>query len=130
MSRIKGCNTQPELAVRKLLHALGFRFRLHDKKLPGKPDIVLPRHRKAILVNGCLWHGHAECKRAKRPSSNVEFWNSKISATIERDNRNRCELNALGWNVLVVWTCEIGNKDRLEVKLKRFMDNGETAKSE
>lgn len=127
MSRVKGSNTKPEIAVRKLLHAMGFRFRLHGKKLPGKPDIVLPRHRKAVFVNGCLWHGHIGCKRSKRPSSNVEFWQTKISANMERDARDNRELNNLGWKVLVVWTCEIRNKELLEEKLKRFMENGETA---
>lgn len=130
MSRVKGRNTKPEIAVRVILHAMGFRFRLHAKKLPGNPDVVLPRHKKAIFVNGCLWHGHTECKRSKLPSSNVEFWQNKISSNMERDIRNIQALKDLGWNVLVVWACETRKKEILEDILKRFMGYGEATQSE
>lgn len=124
MSRIKGGDTKPEIAVRKILHGLGFRFRLHDKRLPGKPDIVLPRHKKIIFVHGCFWHGHTVCKRSKIPGSNVDFWQAKITANMERDTRNLEALKSLGWNTLVVWTCE--KKNGLEDKLKGFMNYATT----
>lgn len=127
MARIKGANTKPEIVVRKLLHGMGFRFRLHDKGLPGKPDIVLPRHRRIVLVNGCFWHGHLDCKRAKLPASNVDFWQVKISSNIERDKRNIEALHNLGWRVLVVWACEMRDLTILTKKLKGFMSHGEAA---
>src|SRR5262245_34234702 len=85
MSRVRGRDTQPEIIVRKLLHRLGYRFRLHRKGLPGKPDIVLPKYRTAIFVHGCFWHGHPGCRRSARPTTNVEFWNRKIDGNVERD---------------------------------------------
>ena len=124
MSRVKGRDTKPEIAVRKILHNWGFRFRLHDKKLPGKPDIVLPRFKRVIFVHGCFWHGHPGCNRSKLPSSNISFWQAKIAANMERDIRNIEALKALGWETLVIWSCE--KKEQLEDKLKRFMDYGAT----
>src|SRR3954465_5429815 len=105
MSRVSGMNTRPEIAVRHLLHALGFRFRLHRKDLPGKPDIVLPRHRKVILVHGCFWHSHPRCPGAALPTTNAEFWCTKIEKNVARDKRVRSELTGLGWDVLVLWQC-------------------------
>ena len=122
MSRVTGKNSKPELIVRKLLHGMGYRFRLHDAKLPGKPDVVLPRHKKIVFINGCFWHGHHDCKRAKLPSTNVEFWQSKISGNIRRDALNLVGLKQLGWHVLVVWGCEISQVHLLKEKLKGFMD--------
>lgn len=101
---------------------MGYRFRLHDKKLPGKPDVVLPRHRKVILVHGCFWHGHPGCKRAKQPSSNRIFWQAKLSCNMERDKRDKVKLRQLGWHVLIVWSCETRKIDILKTKLKGFMD--------
>lgn len=121
MSRISGGNTKPELVVRKLVHSMGFRYRLHMKNLPGKPDIVLPRHKKIIVVNGCFWHGHKSCVRSKRPVTNIEFWNSKIAGNIERDNRNNTLLKEMGWQILVVWGCETKKLDLLIEKLKIFL---------
>lgn len=121
MSRISGGNTKPELVVRKLIHSMGFRYRLHVKNLPGKPDIVLPRHRKIIMVNGCFWHGHQNCARSKKPVTNIEFWNSKISGNVVRDNRNSTILKEMGWQTLVVWSCETKKPDRLIEKLKNFL---------
>src|SRR5688500_15685000 len=92
MSQVKSTNTKPEILVRQLLHRMGYRFRLHRKDLPGKPDIVLPRHHKVIFVHGCFWHGHEGCPRAARPTTNVDFWNTKIDRNVERDVRNRQEL--------------------------------------
>lgn len=128
MSRIKGSNTKPEIAVRKILHAMGFRFRLHDKKLPGKPDIILPRHKNIIFVHGCFWHGHNCCNRSKIPDSNSQFWQNKIAANIKRDSQNIDALKALGWKTLVIWTCE--KKELLEEKLKGFMNYGATEKAD
>jgi DNA mismatch endonuclease, patch repair protein len=121
MSRISGGNTKPELVVRKLIHSMGFRYRLYVKNLPGKPDIVLPRHKKIILVNGCFWHGHQNCARSKRPETNIEFWNSKIAGNVERDKRNYATLKEMGWHILVVWGCETKKLDLLFEKLKNFL---------
>lgn len=121
MSRISGGNTKPELVVRKLIHSMGFRYRLHVKNLPGKPDIVLSRHKKIIMVNGCFWHGHQSCARSRRPATNIEFWNSKIAGNIERDNRNNALLKEMGWQILVVWGCETKKLDLLFEKLNNFL---------
>lgn len=107
MSGIRGRNTRPEMAVRRHLHAAGFRFRLHRKDLPGKPDIVLPRHKVAIFVHGCFWHRHEGCPKATTPSSNIEFWQKKFVDNVARDARDRAALESLGWRVLVVWECEL-----------------------
>lgn len=124
MSHISGRNTKPEIVVRKLLHRMGYRFRLHDKRLPGKPDIVLPRHKKIIFVHGCFWHGHPDCKRAKLPTSNVDFWQAKIAGNIKRDGENIAALAKQGWKVLIVWGCEISPNGPLGEKLKGFMEYG------
>lgn len=106
MAGIKGKNTRPEIAVRKALHAAGYRFRLHRKDLPGKPDIVLPKYRTVIFVHGCFWHGHM-CKNFKWPKTRPEFWREKIEGNVERDKRAVALLNNLGWNIVVVWECEV-----------------------
>lgn len=121
MARVKGRDTTPEKRVRSLLHALGYRFRLHRKDLPGKPDIVLPKHRTVIFVHGCFWHGHRYCRRAKRPSTNPEFWNRKIDATIRRDRRTSRRLRLLGWRVMIVWQCRIASPG-LEQRLVHFLE--------
>lgn len=121
MARVKTRDTKPELVVRKTLHRLGYRFRLHRADLPGKPDIVLPRHRKIIFVHGCFWHGHPGCRRAARPTSNTEFWDRKLSANIERDLRNRRKLTESGWDVLVVWECEVRDVNSLSRRLQQFL---------
>jgi DNA mismatch endonuclease, patch repair protein len=123
MSRIHGTNTKPEMAVRKRLYSMGYRYRLHYSKLPGKPDIVLPKHKKAIFVHGCFWHAHKDCKRSKPPSSNVEFWHAKIGQTVERDRRSVEALVELGWQVLTVWSCETGRAEFLEQKLRDFLND-------
>ncbi|TVR03514.1 MAG: DNA mismatch endonuclease Vsr, partial [Spirochaetaceae bacterium] len=105
MSRVKNRNTLPEVLVRSLLHRLGYRFRLHDRRLPGTPDIVLPRHRVAIFVNGCFWHGH-DCPRGKLPATNTQFWAKKISTNTERDSASYDALLKTGWSPLVVWACQ------------------------
>lgn len=120
MSRIRSKNTKPELAVRSILHRLGFRFRLHRADLPGRPDIVLPRHRKAILVHGCFWHGHT-CRLASKPKSNQQYWTDKIAKNKDRDAHNRNELETAGWDVLELWECEIRAGAGLEERLASFM---------
>ena len=120
MSRVSGKNTKPELIVRSLLHNLGFRFRLHRKDLPGQPDITLPKHKKVIFIHGCFWHGHKDCSRSKRPATNKKFWNEKLDKNIERDKRNLEKLKKLGWDTLIVWTCEVKDISRLENKLQSF----------
>ena len=107
MSGIRGKNTRPELALRRALHARGFRYRLHDKRLPGKPDLVLPRFHAAIFVHGCFWHSHEGCKYATTPATRPELWQAKFRENAERDQRNFDALLALGWRVAVVWECEI-----------------------
>lgn len=105
MAGIKARNTKPEIIVRKVLFAAGFRFRLHRKDLPGNPDIVLPGRRIVVFVHGCFWHSHARCRYAKLPSTRREFWEAKLAANIERDCRAREALSSAGWRVLVVWEC-------------------------
>jgi DNA mismatch endonuclease (patch repair protein) len=110
MSRIRGKNTKPERTVRSLLHNLGYRFTVNgpkNRRLPGKPDIVLPKHHAIILVHGCFWHGHEGCKHFRLPKTRVCWWREKIRANRERDVRNLAALEALGWNVLVIWECRI-----------------------
>lgn len=112
MSRIRGKNTKPEILVRKGLHARGFRFRLHNKKLPGSPDVVLPKYGVAIMVNGCFWHGHKGCRYANEPKSNVDFWLAKIARNRHRDEVTVAHLEALGWHVITIWECELRGVDK------------------
>jgi len=109
---IKGKNTKPELIVRRFLFKNGFRFRLNVKDLPGKPDIVLPRYKTIVFVNGCFWHGHENCEASKLPDSNVDYWIKKISSNIMRDSQNIQLLNEAGWNVIIIWECELKAKNR------------------
>ena len=123
MARVKGGDTKPEKLVRSLLHRMGYRFRLRRKDLPGKPDIVLPKYKTVIFVHGCFWHGHADCPRAKRPTSNTDFWNSKIDGNIQRDAKVQSELASLGWNVITVWQCQLRNIDDLSGKMAQIRYN-------
>lgn len=127
MARVKSLNTKPEVFIRSLLHKIGFRFRLHRADLPGKPDIVLPRWRTVVLVQGCFWHGHVGCKDAGRPSSNTDYWNRKIDRNIERDMKNKALLEATGWRVITVWTCELKDKGHLTDSLKERIQNREVS---
>jgi len=121
MSRIRGRNTKPELVVRSLVHALGYRFRLHRRDLPGTPDLVLPRLRKIIFVHGCFWHQHAGCKLATLPKSRQEFWLPKLKANGNRDRRNERALRKLGWGVMTVWECQLRDAKRLTGRIRRFL---------
>lgn len=107
MSGIGGKDTKPELVIRRALHARGFRFRLHDKRLPGKPDLTLPKYNAVIFVHGCFWHRHKGCRYATTPSTRPEFWAEKFSTNVERDARNEADLKALGWRVAVIWECAL-----------------------
>ena len=111
MSAIKSKNTKPEIAVRKLLHSMGYRFRLHRKDLPGSPDIVLPKYKTVIFVHGCFWHRHENCKYASTPKTRQEFWEAKFRENINRDKLNQENLSSKGWKIIIVWECEIKDKD-------------------
>jgi len=122
MSRIGAKDTKPELIVRKHLHSKGYRFRLHQKRMPGKPDIVLKKFNTVIMINGCFWHGHENCKEYKIPKTNPDFWKLKIERNIERDAKNLEKLANLGWNVIVVWECQLENGSRIKT-LHEITDN-------
>ena len=111
MSAIKSKNTKPEIKVRKVLHSMGYRFRLHSKDLPGSPDIVLPKYKTVIFVHGCFWHRHENCKYASTPKTRQEFWNKKFTENIKRDKLNQENLSSKGWKIIIVWECEIKDKD-------------------
>src|SRR5512146_2866358 len=113
MSRIRGKNTKPEVLLRSALHRSGFRFRLHDRRLPGRPDIVLPRYRTVIMVHGCFWHRHQGCRFAYVPKTRVAFWREKFARNVERDRRTGNALRKLGWHVLTVWECKLRNPQRV-----------------
>tara|TARA_R100000734_G_scaffold12493_1_gene9245 strand:- start:7087 stop:7506 length:420 start_codon:yes stop_codon:yes gene_type:complete len=120
MSCIKSKNTKPEVNMRKLLHGLGFRFSLHRKDLPGKPDIVMPKYNTCIFVNGCFWHKH-NCKRGRKvPKTNTEFWLNKFTANRKRDARNRRDLRKLGWEVETVWECHVNKPEKLEKVINKL----------
>ena len=112
MSHVRGKDTKPEVMVRQFLFAQGFRYRLYRKDLPGKPDIVLPKYKTVIFINGCFWHGHSGCKYATIPKANHDFWLAKISGNIERDKTNYAKLFELGWKVVEIWQCELKPKFR------------------
>ena len=122
MSRIRSKDTKPEILVRKGLHARGFRFRLQDRKLPGRPDIVLPKYGVAIMVNGCFWHGHKGCRYATKPKSNIEFWETKIARNKHRDEVTYAHLEALGWTVIIVWECELRGKEKAEARIQTLAE--------
>ncbi|GER09403.1 Very short patch repair protein [compost metagenome] len=121
MAGIKGKDTKPEMVVRKLIHGMGFRFRLHRRDLPGSPDLVFPRLRKVIFVHGCFWHRHPGCRFAYTPKSNAEFWLTKLEGNMRRDAAVQDALAALGWDVMVVWECEAANVAELAKKIRVFL---------
>ena len=113
MSRVRGKDTKPEMVVRRFLFANGFRYRLHDPKLPGKPDIVLPKYKTVIFVNGCFWHGHKGCSYFVLPKTRTEWWLQKIKGTMARDKAAEIGLNVLGWKVIVVWECQLKKNSQI-----------------
>lgn len=125
MGRVRGVDTKPEMAVRRLVHAMGYRYRLHAGELPGKPDIVFRPRKKAIFVHGCFWHRHPdpECALARLPKSRREFWVPKLEGNRDRDIRNQRKLTAMGWKFLVIWECRIKNSTALEHRIGAFLEN-------
>lgn len=121
MSRVRGKDTRPEMVVRRWLHAAGFRYRLHRKDLPGRPDLVLTRLRLALFVHGCFWHRHAGCPRASTPKTRVEFWKAKLAANVARDVQAAAELRQLGWKVAVIWECETRDAGTLSRRLREII---------
>ena len=119
MSRIRSKNTHPELVVRSILHRLGLRFRLHSNRLPGHPDIILPKHRMAVFVHGCFWHRHVNCKFAYTPKSRAAFWKDKFAGNVIRDRRQHSLLRKSGWKTMIVWECEVANPTSLRARLAR-----------
>ena len=117
MSAIKSKNTKPEIKVRKILHSMGYRFRLHSKDLPGSPDIVLPKYKTVIFVHGCFWHRHENCKYATNPKSRQEFWNEKFEKNIERDLQIQEKIKNTDWRSFVIWECETKNIDNLKGRI-------------
>ncbi len=129
MSRIRNKDTTPEKAVRSALFKLGFRFRLHQKDLPGKPDIVLKKYKAVIFVNGCFWHRHYGCKYAYNPKSRVQFWEKKFEQNVIAQEKAVHELDQMGWGVLVIWECELANLELVEQKLTLFLKKTRSKKS-
>jgi len=122
MSRVRSKNSRPELAVRKLVFALGYRYRLHAKELPGTPDLVFRPRRKVIFVHGCFWHRHANCALARMPKSRLEFWGPKLEGNRQRDDKNKRALQKKGWKVLTIWECQLAKRERLEKMIRGFLD--------
>lgn len=125
MRRIKGRGTRPEMTVRRLIHAMGYRYRLHAADLPGKPDIVLPARHKVIFVHGCFWHQHPAkgCRHARMPKSRLDYWLPKLSSNKRRDRKQAKELRKLGWQCLVIWECKIASLGPLRARLKKFLES-------
>ena len=121
MSRIQSGHTKPEIIVRSLLHNMGYRFRLHRKDLPGKPDIVLPRYKSVIFVNGCFWHRHKGCKNATSPKTKKTFWREKFKANVERDRKAQEELKSMGWKILIIWECELSDINSVSIDIRSFL---------
>lgn len=122
MGRIRSTDTKPELAVRSLIHRLGYRFRLHRKDLPGKPDIVFPGRQKVIFVHGCFWHQHPGCREGRVPSSRIGYWGPKLRKNRARDAENQARLREQGWDCLIVWECRLKNREHLTKRLQRFLE--------
>ena len=122
MSRVGSKNTKPELLVRSFLHRVGFRFRIHGRKLPGNPDLVLPKHQTVVFVHGCFWHRHKDCRRATMPASRVEFWKDKFDKNVARDRKNLALLKETGWRAIVLWECEITNVKGREERLAKLAE--------
>jgi DNA mismatch endonuclease (patch repair protein) len=124
MSRVKGKDTKPEVQVRKYLHAAGFRYTLHGKykgkKLPGKPDIILPSYKSVVFVHGCFWHAHKDCKFFTIPDTRSHFWKEKLLGNRQRDTENSIKLEQMGWTVFVVWTCDLKTNEKVETTLKNL----------
>ena len=121
MSRVRGKDTTPEMRTRRCAHAMGLRFRLHRKDLPGKPDLTFPKHRLAVFVHGCFWHRHPHCSKASSPKSRTEYWQEKFNSNVTRDAQVTRKLEAMGWRVEVVWECETRDKDALRRRIESIL---------
>lgn len=127
MTRVRSVDTKPEMQVRRLVHGMGYRYRLHRKELPGTPDLVFSKRRKVILVHGCFWHGH-DCKAGrKRPKTDEAYWSAKLARNAERDAANQALLHEKGWDVLIVWECDLKRMDRLTTVIRRFLNGAQEA---
>lgn len=122
MSKVPQRDSKQEILVRKYLFSEGFRFRKNDKRLPGSPDIVLPKYKIVIFVHGCFWHGHVDCKYSRLPTTRHEFWKKKIETNIERDKHKNSQLESLGWKVITIWQCQIKNRDLERLRLERLIE--------
>ncbi len=122
MGRVRSRHTKPEMTIRRMVHAMGYRYRLHAKDLPGKPDLVFRARKKVVFVHGCFWHRHAGCALARLPKSRQEFWFPKLEANWQRDMKNESALRASGWDVLTIWECELSDIARLKARIKGFLD--------
>lgn len=124
MRAIRSKNMKPEISVRRLVHSMGYRYRLHRRDLPGRPDLVFPSRKSVILVHGCFWHQHSEkdCKIVRRPKSNTEYWIPKLNRNVERDRVHNAALREMGWKVLVIWECEVSETSKIVARIRRFLD--------
>ena len=127
MRAVKSRDTGPEMAVRRLVHSMGYRYRLHRKDLPGKPDLVFPSRRKVIFVHGCFWHGHTCPRGDRQPKANADYWSNKIGRNRQRFERQQAELRREGWRVLTVWECETRARDELATRVRAFLDDGDAS---
>jgi len=125
MSRVRAKDTKPELIVRRLVWALGYRYRLHNRKLPGCPDLVFSTHKKVIFVHGCFWHQHKACKQYRMPQSRLDFWLPKLGSNMRRDRVNKTKLTKAGWDVLTLWECELKDRDSVSHRIVSFLEGGE-----
>ncbi len=121
MSRVPSKDTKPEMIVRRVAHGLGFRYRLHRKDLPGRPDIVFPKRRAVVFVHGCFWHRHPGCKYASTPATRTEYWTAKFESNVARDARNEALLRELGWRVMVIWECETRDRETVAERISAFL---------
>jgi DNA mismatch endonuclease, patch repair protein len=122
MRQVRSRDTVPEMIVRRLVFGMGYRYRLHSKDLPGKPDLVFPKRKKVIFVHGCFWHGHEGCKRARLPGTNREYWSAKIERNLKRDQQTLLQLSSLGWKSLVIWECALQNASNVTSMIEEFLD--------
>lgn len=125
MSRVRSKDTTPEMTVRRMVFAMGYRYRLHGPKLPGKPDLVFPRRRKVLFVHGCFWHGHEGCRLSRTPKTNSDFWQAKVVSNRARDLRNMNALEAEGWTALTVWQCELKDPETIATRIHEFLEDRE-----
>ena len=123
MSRVRSKNTKPEMTVRSLVHSLGYRYRLHGKDLPGKPDMVFRSRKKVIFIHGCFWHRHRGCQKTSTPKSRVDFWTAKFEGNKARDAKIKRKLTRMGWQYLVIWECQVKDKEKLEKRITNFLED-------